>query len=202
MSTYTSTRQKLHCDLTSAKAESPVDPEKIKRLEVELKVLESDRLRQQARRWNLELYGSAVGSWETDSYRQWLPQAQQYALAEKLISEARFALIKEMGGSSQPYPVSCNFNFSLRLGPSGFVFSMDRKDSLKSPGVIDFWSNRTQVLTQGCLGSAAKAQPVFHKTLVLRNKRRLYVRMGNGQGAVQIALSSFGFLRYRSMRDY
>jgi hypothetical protein len=95
MSTYTSTRQKLHCDLTSAKAESPVDPEKIKRLEVELKVLESDRLRQQARRWNLELYGSAVGSWETDSYRQWLPQAQQYALAEKLISEARFALIKK-----------------------------------------------------------------------------------------------------------
>jgi hypothetical protein len=89
-------RQQLQRDLASAKRETPVDLQKVRRAEVELKVLESDRLRAKARRWGLELVGSAVGSWETDAEnRYWLGQDKQYALAERLISEARFAAVKK-----------------------------------------------------------------------------------------------------------
>jgi hypothetical protein len=90
------TRQQLQRDLASAKRETPVDPQKVRRIEVELKVLESDRLRAKARRWGLELVGSAVGSWETDeNNRYWLGQDKQYAAAEKLISDVRYAAFKK-----------------------------------------------------------------------------------------------------------
>jgi hypothetical protein len=90
MSAYKNARQQFQRDIASARAETPVDTEKVARIEVELKVLESDRLRERAKRLGIELVG-AVGPWETDSdNRYWLRLDKQYAEAEKVIQDARY----------------------------------------------------------------------------------------------------------------
>lgn len=90
MSAYKSARQQLQREIASARAETPVDTQKVARIEVELKVLESDRLRERAKRLGVELVG-AVGPWETDSEnRYWLRLDKQYVEAEKVIQDARY----------------------------------------------------------------------------------------------------------------
>jgi hypothetical protein len=90
MSAYKRARQRLQIEVASARAEAPIDPQKLSRLEVDLKVLESNQLRDRAKRFGIELVG-AVGPWETDSdNRYWLRLDKQYAEAEKVIQDARY----------------------------------------------------------------------------------------------------------------
>ncbi len=93
---YKQTRKQLQRDIVLAKAETPLDTQKVNCLEVDLKILDSDRLRERARRWDFDLYGSEVGSWQTHSDgHNYLGQHAQYELAEKLIRDAKYRWFKK-----------------------------------------------------------------------------------------------------------
>ena len=68
----------------------------IKETEIKLKVLESNRLREKAKKWGIDLV-EAVGPWETDanSTRSWISQDKHYAQAARIISDTRFAYWKK-----------------------------------------------------------------------------------------------------------
>lgn len=86
---YKAERRRL-LERQQALALAPSGDAKIKEIEIKLKVLESNRLREKAKKWGIDLT-EAVGPWETDDARMWISQDKHYAQAEKIISEAQYA---------------------------------------------------------------------------------------------------------------
>jgi hypothetical protein len=64
------------------------DDRRVKELRTELLVLETDELRERASGFGIDLV-SAVGPWETDDRRMWLPKKEQNK-ARRLIADTRF----------------------------------------------------------------------------------------------------------------
>jgi hypothetical protein len=93
---YKRERAHLLRQIAGATTSLPAGCQTIRDLEIDLRVLESERLREQARRWGIELR-DAIGPWETDrgNTRWWLRLDKQYAEAEKAIDDARYAYFKK-----------------------------------------------------------------------------------------------------------
>lgn len=97
-STYKKRRQQLQLEIAAAKAGTLSIPQQIRSLETQLRILECERLRESANRYGLDLIASApVGPWVHDPENdvQYLSTAEQLALAERAIEDARYEYWKK-----------------------------------------------------------------------------------------------------------
>jgi len=76
------------------------DERRIVHLRQELLVFDSDRLRERANRFGIDLI-AMVGPWETDSLHMWLKDKEQIK-ARRVIAEARFEWWKKWIGLLSP----------------------------------------------------------------------------------------------------
>jgi len=76
------------------------DEQRLNRLKLKLMVLDSDRLRERAMRFGVNLV-EAVGPWHTDEARMWLREKEQ-TNARRVINDARFDWWKRWIGLLSP----------------------------------------------------------------------------------------------------